>query len=106
MTVRQGSQAEPSNGRERQRNRTRRAVVTAAAELLQEGSTPTVAEAAERAEVSRATAYRYFPTRELLLAEVALFALGGPLLPTDEEDGVLPAPEAVGRLVRRVAEWT
>jgi AcrR family transcriptional regulator len=97
-------QEEKHDGRERQRNRTRRALVAAATELVQEGRNPTVAEAAERAEVSRATAYRYFPTRELLLAEVALFALGGPLLP--EEDGkAVPAPEAVARLVRRVAEW-
>jgi AcrR family transcriptional regulator len=105
MPVRQESQSRVSNGRERQRNRTRRAVVNAAAELLQGGHNPTVAEAAEQAEVSRATAYRYFPTREALLAEVALFAVGGPLLPSDEDDGALPAAEAVARLVRRVGEW-
>ena len=103
MAVRQ-AQAK-HNGRERQKNRTRRALVAAATELVQEGRNPTVAEAAERAEVSRATAYRYFPTQELLFAEVALFAVGGPLLPTEQDDAPLPAPEAVGRLVRRVAEW-
>ena len=36
-----------------------------------EGETPTVARAAEEAGVSRATAYRYFPTQEALLVEVA-----------------------------------
>jgi AcrR family transcriptional regulator len=39
--------------------------------LVREGRPPTVAEAAERALVSRATAYRYFPTQESLLLDVA-----------------------------------
>lgn len=47
------------------------AVVEAAEELQREGTTPTVAQAAERAGVSRATAYRYFPTHEALLVELA-----------------------------------
>lgn len=92
-------------GRERQRHRTRRDLVAAAAALLREGRTPTVAEVAEAAQVSRATAYRYFPSQEMLLAEVALFAVGGPLSPRDEAPDGLPPSEAVGRLVRRVAEW-
>jgi AcrR family transcriptional regulator len=54
-----------------QRNRTRAAIVEAATALLREGTPPTVAEAAERALVSRATAYRYFPTQESLLLDVA-----------------------------------
>ncbi|HEY8774729.1 MAG TPA: TetR family transcriptional regulator [Gaiellaceae bacterium] len=97
-------QEEAIAGRERQKNRTRRALVEAAAELVRNGKQPAVAEVAEAAEVSRATAYRYFPTQEVLAAEVALFAAGGPLF-SDEESVDLPAPEAVGRLVRRVAEW-
>ena len=36
------------------------------------GATPTVAQAAEAALVSRTTAYRYFPTQESLLIEVAV----------------------------------
>jgi hypothetical protein len=39
----------------------------------------------------------------MLLAEVALFAAGGPLVPTAAE--TVPVPEAVGHLVRRVAAW-
>jgi len=57
--------------RANQKERTRAALVEAASELMREGSPPTVAEAAERAKVSRATAYRYFPTHEALLVEVA-----------------------------------
>lgn len=56
--------------RANQKRRTRSAILEAAAELLREGTPPTVAEAAERALVSRATAYRYFPTQESLLYEV------------------------------------
>jgi len=60
------------NERVRQKERTRSAVVTAAEELLAAGSTPTVAEAAERAGVGRTTAYRYFPTQDSLLLEIAV----------------------------------
>lgn len=57
-------------GRTNQKLRTRRAIVDAAAELVRESKTPTVAEAAERALVSRATAYRYFPSQQSLLIEL------------------------------------
>jgi AcrR family transcriptional regulator len=61
-------QADP---RANQKKRTRAAIIEAAAALLREGTLPTVADAAERALVSRATAYRYFPTQESLLLDVA-----------------------------------
>lgn len=61
-----------SEGRVQQKRRTRAAIVRAATELLQAGALPSVAEAADAALVSRATAYRYFPTQEHLLQEVAL----------------------------------
>src|SRR5688572_32606 len=57
--------------RANQKERTRSAVVAAATQLLREGGQPTVAQAAELAKVSRATAYRYFPTQEAMLVEVA-----------------------------------
>lgn len=58
------------SGRTRQKRRTRDALVAATRELVAAaGRTPTVAEAAEAAGISRTTAYRYFPTqRDLLLA--------------------------------------
>jgi len=59
-------------GRVNQKRRTREAIVHAAIELLDQGIAPTVAQAAEVALVSRTTAYRYFPTQETLLLEVAL----------------------------------
>lgn len=63
-----------ATGRVNQKRRTRAAVVDAAARLLAGGTTPTVAEAARLAQVSRTTAYRYFPTQESLLVEVAMGA--------------------------------
>ena len=58
--------------RANQKARTRAAIVDAAHELRAEkGETPSVAEAAASAGVSRATAYRYFPTQQALEVEVA-----------------------------------
>lgn len=56
------------NGRVHQKRRTREALVAAARDLVAAGETPTIEGAAEAAAVSRATAYRYFPTQRDLLA--------------------------------------
>ena len=64
-----------SHGRESQKNRTRKALIEAARRLMGAGQHPTVPEAAEAAGISRATAYRYFPTQEMLLAESVGLAL-------------------------------
>ena len=61
-------------GRERQRRRTRKAIIDAAVELLARGEDPSVADVAEAADVSRRTVYLYFPTLEHLLADAALEA--------------------------------
>lgn len=59
--------------RTNQKSRTRQAIIDAALDFVDEGGLPTVVEAAERAKVSRATAYRYFPTQpDLLQALVGL----------------------------------
>jgi AcrR family transcriptional regulator len=44
--------------------------------LLQEGEIPSVAEVAARAGVSRATAYRYFPSRSKLITAIVEYSLG------------------------------
>jgi AcrR family transcriptional regulator len=59
-------------GRYRQRRRTRTAIVEAAAKLLRSGVTPSVAEVADAADVSRRTVYLYFPTIEQLLADATV----------------------------------
>ncbi|MEO8464200.1 MAG: hypothetical protein ABI640_02585 [Gammaproteobacteria bacterium] len=61
----------PHDPRGNQKERTRAAIVEAATRILRSGATPSVAAAAEAAKVSRATAYRYFPTPESLHVEVA-----------------------------------
>ena len=62
-------------GRIHQKQRTRRALLETARSLLQAGHRPSVTEVADAAEISRRTAYRYFPTQEKMLAEAALEGL-------------------------------
>ena len=69
-----------ASGRSNQKLRTRKDLLAAAARLLKQGRTPTVGEVADEAMVSRATAYRYFPSGDALLAEAPL-------------DGEVPTPE-------------
>jgi len=59
-------------GRWRQRRRTRKALLDAARALLERGENPSIAAVAETAEVSRATAYRYFPSERALALELQL----------------------------------
>lgn len=70
------------NGRPNQRHRTRKELLNAAARLLKQGATPSMEEVAEAAMVSRATAYRYFPSLDALLMEAPL-------------EGAVPEPEAL-----------
>ncbi|MFZ0266202.1 TetR/AcrR family transcriptional regulator [Caulobacter sp.] len=63
-----------SDGKTRpnQRRRTRKDLLEAAARLMKLGLTPNLEDIAQEALVSRATAYRYFPSVEALLLEAAL----------------------------------
>jgi AcrR family transcriptional regulator len=104
-----------SNTRERlnQKLRTRTLLLRAARGLVSEGKAPTVAAVAEAAMVSRATAYRYFPNPEALLAEVPLDvaaptveSLFGDGAPTDPEDRVALVQNALYDLSREhESEW-
>ncbi|MEZ5787113.1 MAG: helix-turn-helix domain-containing protein [Xanthobacteraceae bacterium] len=60
-----------SPDRSNQRYRTRSDLLTAAANLSKEGRKPTLEQVAEAARVSRATAYRYFPSIDALLVEAS-----------------------------------
>jgi AcrR family transcriptional regulator len=90
------------SGRERQRRRTRKAILDAAVELLRSGETPTVAQIAEAADVSRRTVYLYFPTLEHLLADAALDAARADVEPRFEASG--DPVERVEALVRAVQQ--
>lgn len=81
-------------GRVNQKRRTRAAIVDAARQLLAEGVTPTVVQAAAAAEVSRTTAYRYFPSQDTLLVEVALHADVGDIEELVAESGTADAARA------------
>jgi AcrR family transcriptional regulator len=65
-----------SGGRANQKTRTRTALLNAAAELVREGKPPSMPEAADRALVSVATAYRYFSSAEDLWWEASNQAFG------------------------------
>lgn len=63
-----------------------------ATKLMQSGAIPSVSEVAEAAEVSRATAYRYFPSQAALVDAVVDEALG-PILAWHS-----PSDDAAGRV--------
>jgi AcrR family transcriptional regulator len=93
--------------RDRQTRRTKRALIAAADEIFAEGGVPTVGDVAERADVARATAYRYFPTQEALLLETAFLGDSGPLRSLPELVDEIPDPaERVAEAIRRTATWT
>jgi AcrR family transcriptional regulator len=101
------SSTSESPGRLRQKLRTRQALLAAARELASNGSKPTLQDVAERAMVSRATAYRYFPTQEALLLELPLdvaaptvATLFGENPPLDPEDRVALVQNALYDLAR------
>jgi AcrR family transcriptional regulator len=74
--------ARGSIGRPNQRLRTRHDLLSAAARLLKQGGAPSLEQVAEAAMVSRATAYRYFPSIDALLVEAPI-------------EGEAPDPEAL-----------
>jgi AcrR family transcriptional regulator len=94
-----------------QRRRTRQAIVAAAAELLGRGLTPSVAEVAEVAEVSRRTVYMYFPTLEQLFIDATLAIVAGKTIEgaigDDDSDGDAEARvERMARTAQQMAATT
>ena len=101
------SNSEKTTERLGQKLRTRAALLDAARSLVAAGIEPTIAEVADAAMVSRATAYRYFPTQEALLVEVPLDeaaptveSLFGSGAPEDAEDRAALVQNALYDLVR------
>ena len=56
-----------ASGRTRQKSQTRDALIDATRQLIAEGLTPTVEDAAAQAGISRTTAYRYFSNQRAIL---------------------------------------
>jgi AcrR family transcriptional regulator len=90
-------------GRTRQKARTRCALVDAARELLAQGVIPQVEEAADAADVSRTTAYRYFPNQRALLVatfpQIAASSLLAANAPQDPGERLALAVTALGNLL-------
>jgi AcrR family transcriptional regulator len=72
-----------ASGRTRQKERTREQLLAAARQLIESGDTPRIDDVAEASGISRATAYRYFPTKADLLAAA---------FPETAADSLLPVP--------------
>jgi AcrR family transcriptional regulator len=70
-------------GRTRQKERTRNALIAAARDLVAQGMTPTVEQAATAASISRTAAYRYFANQRALLVAAHPETEAGSLLPTN-----------------------
>jgi AcrR family transcriptional regulator len=84
-------------GRPAQRRRTRRAIVDATTELIALGESPTIADIAEAADVSRRTVYMHFPSLEHLLIDATLGALS-----QAQVDQTIQAPELGNDAIARV----
>lgn len=93
-------------GRRNQKTRTRAALVDAARELLSQGTTPTVEDAAEAAAVSRTTAYRYFPNQRALVAAAHPEVDHLSLLPEDPPDDPEQRLDLLLRATNRIVrDW-
>lgn len=92
------SQAAP---RTNQKQRTRADLLRSARKLMSGGGQPSVAEVADAAGISRATAYRYFSKPEDLLREATLDALAEIAAPSIGGDEG-PVEDRLDRLVARV----
>lgn len=96
---------EPSSaGRANQRLRTRQALVAAALDLSESGGSPTLEAVADKALVSRATAYRYFPSIEALMRDayferITAFVEHTVVLGDDPIDEIGKAVEDINRLL-------
>jgi AcrR family transcriptional regulator len=86
-------------GRVNQRRRTRRALIEAALALCEGGRKPSFPEVAERAMVSRATAYRYYASVEDLISD-AMFERAVPPLESFCRIGHDDPAEAAARAAR------
>lgn len=89
-------------GRTRQKERTRGALIAAARDLVAQGITPTVEDAAAAASISRTTAYRYFPNQAALLVAAHPETESRSLLPEDVPDDPAARLDAVIEQFTRV----
>lgn len=95
---------EKSYERTNQKRRTRSELLRAACELVERGEQPSVAEVADHAGISRATAYRYFSNVDDLVREAALDAVAREIVVEVPDSSRAPdtAEKRLEDLVRQV----
>jgi AcrR family transcriptional regulator len=88
------------------RARTRKLMLETAISLMQQGETPSVSDVAEAAGVSRATAYRYFPSQTDLVGAVVEEALG-PILgwTSDSQNAAERVDDLLESTIPRILEF-
>lgn len=89
-------------GRTQQKQRTRNALIEAARDLVTQGLSPTVEDAAAAASISRTTAYRYFPNQRALLGAAHPETSAHTLLPPDAPDDARERLDLVVQAFMRV----
>lgn len=96
------AEAEPRGARAR----TRKLMLETAISLMQQGETPSVSDVAEAAGVSRATAYRYFPSQADLVDAVVEEGLG-PILSwtSDSKDAGERVEDLLATSLPRIVEF-
>jgi AcrR family transcriptional regulator len=93
-------------GRTHQKSRTRNALIAAARQLLAEGVILSVERAADRAAISRTTAFRYFPNHRALLVATYPQIAEQSLLGAEASDDPIARLEAVTEeFTRQVLEY-
>jgi len=110
-TVEATTEDAPERGRSAQRRRTRKAIVEAAMDLIARGQTPSIADVAQAADVSKRTIYMYFPTLDQLLIDATLGALPAApvenaMAPSDTGDDVEARVDALVRALVRQSDET
>lgn len=93
------------------RARTRKAILTATAELQARGQTPSIADIADAADVSRRTVYMYFPTLEQLVIDATLLTVARTtvdeeLVAMEQDRDVEARVERMARAVQRLSART
>ncbi|MGF0538502.1 TetR/AcrR family transcriptional regulator [Agrobacterium sp. ES01] len=94
-----------SSERINQKKRTRAELLRAAHALIEQGIQPTIAEVADHAGISKATAYRYFSKQDDLIREAALDAVAATIHVDPSSGGADPEErvvDVIGRIMAMV----